>query len=214
MFIDNVITKVHSSKFLGIIIKEKLKRQEHINAVPNKVSKYLGVIYKMNNALPVSILPMLYSILILPYYQYCNVVWACNYPSHLHKISVLQKRAIRILSTAEFRTHVADLFKRHRQLTFVDINKLQIAIFVFKKLNNLLPSVFMDYFKCNSKLHCHFTRSANNLHTIRYNNNTRYFFIKVQGPIVWNGLDSKLREINHLSRFKRLVKDSMLSIYY
>ena len=59
LFIDNnVIRKFHSSKFLGIIIDEKLKWQDHINAVANKVSKSLGVIYKMKNALSVSILPM------------------------------------------------------------------------------------------------------------------------------------------------------------
>ena len=143
----------------------------------------------MRNALPVSILHMLYSTLILPYYQYCNMVWACNYSSNLNKLSVYQKRAIRIISAAAFRTLAADLFKGHRQLTLVDINKLQIAIFVFKSLNILLPSVFMDYFKCNSELHLHFTRSANNLHIIRYNINTRYFSTKVQGPIVleWFG---------------------------
>ena len=36
---NNVIAKVHSSKFLGIIIDEKLKWQEHVNAMANKVSK-------------------------------------------------------------------------------------------------------------------------------------------------------------------------------
>ena len=72
-----------------------------------------------------------------------------------------------------------DPFKRHKQLTFADTNKFQIAIFVFQSLNNLLPSVFMDYFKYNSELHRHFTRSAHNLHTIRYNTNTRYISIKV-----------------------------------
>ena len=168
LFIDNiVITKVNSSKFLGIIIDEKLIWQEHINAVANKVSKSLGVIYKMKNALSVSILLMLYSTRILPYYQYCNILWACNYPSNLHKLSVLQKSAIRIISAAEFRTHAADPCKRHKQLTLVDINKLQIAFFVFKSVNNLLPSVFMYYSKCNSELHRHFTRSENNLHIIR-----------------------------------------------
>ena len=90
LFIDNnVIAKVNSSKFLRIIVDEKLKWKVHIIAVANKVSKSLGVIYKMKNALPVSILPMLYSTLILPYYQYCNMVWAFNYPSNLHKLSVL-----------------------------------------------------------------------------------------------------------------------------
>ena len=62
---NNVIAKVHSSKFLGIIVDEKLKWLKHINAVANKVSKSLDVIYKMKNSLPVPILPMLYSTLIL-----------------------------------------------------------------------------------------------------------------------------------------------------
>ena len=71
-FIDNnVIAKVHSSKYLGIIIDERLKWQEHINAVANKVSKSLGVIYNMKNALPVSILPMLHAyISVLSILQY------------------------------------------------------------------------------------------------------------------------------------------------
>ena len=60
----------------------------------NKVSKSVGVIHKMKYALPVSVLPILYITLILPYDQYCNMVWACNYPSNLHNLSVLQKRAI------------------------------------------------------------------------------------------------------------------------
>ena len=88
------------------------------------------------------------------------MVWACNNTYNLQKFSVLQKRAIRIISAADYRTHADDLFKRHRQLTLVDINKLQISIFVFKSLNNLLPSVFMDYFKCNYELHRRITRSA------------------------------------------------------
>ena len=106
------------------------------------------------------------------------MIWAYNNPYNLHKLSVPQKesyRAIRIISAAEYRTHADDLFKRHIQLTLVNINKLQIAIFVFKSLNNLLPSVFMDDFKCNSELHRHFTRSANNLHIIRYSMNTRFY---------------------------------------
>ena len=107
----NVISKINSSKYLGIIIDEKYKWQEHINAVTNKENISLGVIYKIKNALPVSILPLLHSTLILPYDQYCNIVWACNYPSNLHKLSVFKKRAIRIISAAEFRTDAADLFK-------------------------------------------------------------------------------------------------------
>ena len=102
---------------------------------------------------------MVYSTLIWPYYQYCNMVWACNYPSTLHKLSVLQNRArpIRIIRSAEYRAHAADLFKRHRQLTLVVINKLQIVVFVLNSQSHLLPSAFIDYFKCNFEFHSHFT---------------------------------------------------------
>ena len=48
----------------------------------------------MKNALSMSILPMLCNTIILPYYKYLNMVWACNYSSNLHKLLVLQKIAM------------------------------------------------------------------------------------------------------------------------
>ena len=98
----------------------------------------------MKNALPVSILPILYSTLILPYYQYCNMVWICNYPINLYKLVFLQKRAIRMICAAEYMAHAADLFKRRRHLTLVDTNKHQIAVLAIKSQHKLLPSVFND----------------------------------------------------------------------
>ena len=67
---NNVIAKVHSSKFLGKITDETLKCQEQIDAVANKGRQSLGVMYQIKIALLMSILYILYSTLILPYYQY------------------------------------------------------------------------------------------------------------------------------------------------
>ena len=82
------------TKFLGVIISEDLKWKEHTKVVCNNVTKAIRVINKVSYILPVSVLSILYCILVLPYYQYCNIVWASDYPTNLHKLYMLQKRDI------------------------------------------------------------------------------------------------------------------------
>ena len=48
LFIGNcLIIRVKFSKFLGMIIEENLFWKEHINVILNKISKSLGVLYRM-----------------------------------------------------------------------------------------------------------------------------------------------------------------------
>ena len=87
---DTIITRVVSTKFVGVIISENLKWKEHTNVVSNKVSKSIGVLNKIRYIVPDSVLSILYCTLILPYYQYCSIVWASDYPTNLHKLYLLQ----------------------------------------------------------------------------------------------------------------------------
>ena len=105
-----------STKFVGVIISEDLKWKEHTNIVSNKVSKSKDVLNKIRYVLPVSVLSILYCTLILPYYQYCNIISDSDYPTNLHKQYMLQKRAIRITSQVKWCEHTSILFKRNRQL--------------------------------------------------------------------------------------------------
>ena len=63
---DTVITRVISTKFLGVIISEDLKWKQHYYVVSNKVSKSIGVLDKVRYILTVSVLSILYYILMLP----------------------------------------------------------------------------------------------------------------------------------------------------
>ena len=51
-----VITRVVSTKFVGVIISADLKWKEHANVVSNKVSKSIGVLNKIRTVLPVIVL--------------------------------------------------------------------------------------------------------------------------------------------------------------
>ncbi len=92
---DIAITRVSSTKFLGVIIDQKLPWSEHISSVNKVVCRNSGVISKIRHFLPASSL-VLYNTLIFPYLNYCNIVWACVNTTRLRSVAISQKRAIRI----------------------------------------------------------------------------------------------------------------------
>ena len=74
--IDSIpISKVNVVNFLGIQIDSDLKWDVHINNIKSKISKCIGILYKLRFHIPSSVLFTLYNSLVLPYLSYCIVVW-------------------------------------------------------------------------------------------------------------------------------------------
>lgn len=88
--------EVTSTRFLGILIDEKLTWKEHLSFVCNKVTKSLGIIRKISALVHSSCFLTLYFSLVYPYLTSCNIVWTSTFPTHLHKILLLQKRFVRM----------------------------------------------------------------------------------------------------------------------
>ena len=96
--LDNqIIDQVNSTTFLGVHINQHLDWKPHINHIALKMSKSIGVINKTKSFISVNARRSLYCTLVLPYIQYCNIVWAKSYTTNLEKILKLQKRVIRII---------------------------------------------------------------------------------------------------------------------
>ena len=68
---DNEIKPVSTTKFLRVILDEKLQWSDHINYIKNKISKALGIVYKAKKYFSSKSLSKLYIAFILPYYIYC-----------------------------------------------------------------------------------------------------------------------------------------------
>ena len=63
---NNEIAAVKSTKFLGVIIDDKLKWKEHLQYIKNKISKSIGIIYKIRPYLDKATLKNLYFTFVLP----------------------------------------------------------------------------------------------------------------------------------------------------
>ena len=61
------IERVESFNFFGLIIDEGLSWKKHTDVVRNKISKVVGILYRLNNIFPRYILQTLYNSLIALY---------------------------------------------------------------------------------------------------------------------------------------------------
>ena len=81
-------------KYLGILIDKNLTWKYHIDYVASKISRTIGIIAIL---ISLSTLPPVYRSLIAPYLSYGKIAWGQAAKSNLRKISLLQKRALRLM---------------------------------------------------------------------------------------------------------------------
>ena len=127
---------------------------------------------------------MLYYTLIYPYITYCNSTWSSTYVSNLNRIYFLQKRAVRAVTNSDYRAHTAPLFSKLGILDIFLINTLDIAKFMLRYHNNLLPPLLLNLFMTNREVHRYDTRTAGNyrMHSCRTNIKKKLqFFTKDPG---------------------------------
>ena len=98
---DSNIVRDHTCKYLGIYLDDKLTFKDHIKHINSKISRYIGILYKIKDNLPIKTRLDYYYAYIYPYLSYNTIIWGCAYPSHIQPLVVLQKRAVRTIANAE-----------------------------------------------------------------------------------------------------------------
>ena len=163
--INNIgIDKVTDFDFLGLTLNENMKWHSHINKLSTKISRAIGVIYKLRQYLPISILKTLYHSLVLPHLTYGIIAWHF-YSDHVFK---LQKKIVRIIANSSYNAHSEPLFKQLNLLKIGDIYKLNILKLYFKHCHRELPYYLQSIdFLQRSDVHQYHTRNKSQFEVIR-----------------------------------------------
>ena len=103
----------------GLHINSKLNWDTHINVIDKRMSRAVDVIKKLQLVFPKTILHTIYNALILPHINYCLLSWGSD--SAIKAIVMLQKRAIRAISSAGYIAHTEPLFKFYNVLKVEEI---------------------------------------------------------------------------------------------
>ena len=225
------ISQKQSVKYLGIMIDSGLTWHDHIDTLSKKISRSIGLLYKIRHFVNKNIMKMLYYSLIFSHLTYAIENWGSADNIHLNRLLIIQKRAVRILSNSNRRQDDYSfipsdpLFFKMEILKVYDIFKIRIAKFIFKSLDKSTPSNFHSWFNLTKDIHNHNTRSK--YIDIDKSIKTRNLFVpsartthyglkltKVLGSKLWNNLPSLLRVDNlTLSIFINKIKKHLIELY-
>ena len=97
---NTTVKQAVETKFLCIIIDQRLCWKSHISFASKKISKTVGIIVKARYYLSSKLLLTLYFSRVYPYLTYRNVAWSSTYCSNLNCIHLLQKRNVWLISNA------------------------------------------------------------------------------------------------------------------
>ena len=86
------IERVNATKFLGVLIDDKLTWKNHIELVKSKVSRSVFLLNRAKHVLNYSAMLTLYNSIVLPYLTYCCELWGSTYKSRLNSLVLVQKK--------------------------------------------------------------------------------------------------------------------------
>ena len=153
----------------------------------------------------------LYHSFVFPYIYYCNLAWGNAADTTLWPIYKNQKIALRIISNTPRRDSTIDFCRNHQIFRLPQIHQNAIGLFMYKLKNNLLPSIFSDFFSTNQDNHTHNTRNATNLRNRLSKTQVGAKFVTNTGVNFWNNLEISVTTTLKIGSFKKLLKDDIIS---
>ena len=121
--------RIHASqyvKYFGVFIDENLNWKKHINEILTKLIKGNAMLSKLRHFFKKDILLSVYYGIFHSHVAYLCLVW-CQAKFSLNRITLLQKRTIRILHSAAYRDHTSPLFQSFKICRHCFARKLHIC---------------------------------------------------------------------------------------
>lgn len=107
-------------KCLGVIFDEHMSWNAHIEKLSSSVSRITGILSRVRFLLPKKVKLLIYKSLFLSHINYCHLVWGTTTLTNIHKLHVIQKRAVRAIADVPYGSHTSPLFDEMNLLTLPD----------------------------------------------------------------------------------------------
>jgi hypothetical protein len=204
---SNQISRVKSTKILGIIFDERFVFKEHIISLTEKIDRKLNFFRRLRHYLSEVAINLLYKTLIQPLFDYGIALFGYTFKDHYSVLEKLQKKAAKIITFTEF-THqdLNSLYKRLKWMSF-DLRKRYFSsIFIYRCINSMSPSLCRPTFKLkDSALR---TRSVSNGELVLPNFKKEICRKSVfySGVNDFNNIDINIRKIQNFKPFVTKLK--------
>jgi hypothetical protein len=196
------LNQVNSTKFLGLEVDDKLSWDLHIKSLEKKIHSGIFMLKRMASLCNRSVLKMIYHAHIHSHISYGLCVYGGTTNYNLHKILLLQKRAIRIILNLKWDDHVREHFRNLEIFTVYDQYIYDCILYIKNNFNNL---------ELRSEFHSYNTRNKNNINIQKHKLS---FFTKkttYMGTKFYNLLPIEIKDENDFFKFKKKLKTFLIN---
>ncbi len=205
---NNNDDNMKSFMLLGVYFDEYLSFNKHISILAAKLSRANFLLRRVSNFVSNNTMRKLYFSLFHSHLLYCSNIYSCTSLANINRISILQKKSIRIITGLGPYANTEDLFLNNRVLTFENIISLNKLLFVHSIAYNYAPLSFDN------------TWQKNDVRETGYNLRNDDFFILPLArielfrkspvyalPLAWNTLPDHIRYQHNRCTFKIALTD-------
>lgn len=194
--INDPIKEVTSTKYLGIVVDNKLKWDQHATYLTKKIRYLIHKFYLLNRILNQNLLLILYQSLVESLIRYGIIVWGGLYNNSLRKLAVAQNTILKIIYKKN-RLFSTKLLYSDKICNIRSLFILSTCCYMHKHMK-VKQYVTHDYN----------TRVNVNRHLKIPNNRTNINkkFMNYLGPKFYNLLPSNIKLVNNLKKFSKICK--------
>ena len=138
-------------------------------------------------------------------FNYCPLVWFLTDVKSIHKIEIIQKRALRFMLN-DFESSYEDLLKKSRNPSMNLRRTGSLCIEIYKTTNNLNPEFMKNLFEVRKTNRTQRKQYKLNLEISKSNQvsfGTKS--LHIQRPMVWNALPFHIKSKENFQTFKYVI---------
>ena len=191
--------------YLGVIFDNKLQFNEHFKKVYDKMKSGLNGLIITKNQLNYRAKLAVYHSLIHSHLAYCGMIWIKNLnQKQCNRLSVIQKKAIRIIHGARYNAHTNELFQKSKITKSENIFESQSLVLTYQYQQRKLPEAILKLYDNSLYNRNLMTRYLNNC-DLKPKNEIKKGQLMFDILNVWNNTNKSITGEQNLNAFKRKI---------
>lgn len=195
--IENVlIEKVSVMKYLGILIDEKLKFNEHMNFLVKKMASKVSFLSRNKKKFSFETRVLLYEALIQPTIDYCSTILILMNDGQMERLQIIQNRAMRALLNCDYYTSRETMLNQLNMFSVRQRVCYNCLVFIHKAKTGLLPDYLSSLLVPVGEGQPYLLRRNNDLRTTVARSTTGQKCLFYKGVQMYNRMTSEVNVQN------------------
>ena len=196
-----IIQNVPTFRYLGFILDSTLNFKAHVSDVIKKMIHKKYLLSRLMPFLTKNVALLIYKTMILPYFDYCDIVYAKACADDIDKLQRVQNKCLKTCLSLHNLHGTDDVHRQASSARLAPRRNAHLCNFMFtrKKREDLL-----DIREINTRQHDSPSFTVPFPHLELFKRSVKY-----NGAITWNNLPKKLKQMDNLNVFKFTQKKIM-----